>query len=107
MPKHISKPSVTRFDVILAFILSFAVAIIVADAWLVVNGFEQLSPSVWTFAGTLTGGEIVAFSLYQIAKEITGSKATKQKVLASKHAYIGQLQEEEEQDGREQGTDKP
>ena len=85
----------SRFDVILAFILTFAVSLIAADMWLVMNGYGEFSSPVFTFAGTITGGEIVAFSIYQIAKEVTENTP---KTLRGKHSYINDL--EEENDGK-------
>jgi len=86
------KAAVSRFDVILVFILAFAVFLVCVNEWNIINGHEQLAANVWTFGGTITGGEIVAFSLYQISKKVMDAKAPA--TLKAKHGYVKDAEEE-------------
>ena len=82
----------SRFDLVLLFIFALIVAILGADLWLIVNGHEQFSGGVWTFATAVCTGEVVTFSLYRIAKGRGFPQSIK-----GKHQIINDLENEEEE----------
>lgn len=83
----------SRFDLILLFIFVLIAVLVGTNVWLIVHGFEQLSPSFWTFATAVCAGEVVTFSLYRIAK----GKQVPQSI-KGKHQIINDLENE----GKEQ-----
>lgn len=82
----------SKFDLILLFIFSLILAICGANAWLIVNGFEQFASGFWTFATAVCAGEIVMFSLYRIAKGRGTPNSIK-----GKHQIISDLENEEKE----------
>lgn len=81
----------SKFDLILLYIFVLIVAVCGANAWLIVNGYEQFVAGFWTFITAVCAGEVVTFSLYRIAK----GKETPSSI-KGKHGIINDMENEEE-----------
>lgn len=82
-----------KFDLILLYCFSFAVYLVTANFYCVIHEFEQFSAGVWTFATAAVTGEIVMFSLYQIAKK---KNLSIPKFTRGKHQSIDEMESENE-----------
>lgn len=55
-------------DVILLVILAAAAAFFGANAYFILEGYEQWASGAWTCFGIVFGGELLSFALYKIGK---------------------------------------
>ena len=87
----------SRFDLILLFILGLIVAVCASDFLLIVGEYEQYADGFWTFVTAVCTGEVVTFSLYKIATRKT-SKGKAPKHAADASTAVADVEEDLEGD---------
>lgn len=85
----------SKFDIILLFCFTLTVSVVGANFWLVYNGFEQFEAPFWTFLTAAVTGEIVMFSLYEIA---TKARMKTPRNIRAKHATLNDMATQDEED---------
>lgn len=85
------------FKLVLLYCFAFAVAIVAMDFYLIVHGYEQFSQPVWAYATAGTTGEIIMFTVYQIAKK-SGAKIPR--FFRNRHTEVNEMEEDNERNNQ-------
>lgn len=83
----------SKFDVILLFCFTCTVLAGAGEFYLITHGLIGFSSGFWTFLMAAVTGEIVMFSLYEIA---TKARLKTPRNVKGKHAFISDMAEEDE-----------
>ncbi len=84
----------SKFDVILLFCFTCTVAAGAGEFWLQYNGYVGFGGGFWTFLTAAVTGEIVMFSLYEIA---TKARLKTPRNIRAKHATLNDMATEDEE----------
>ena len=90
----------SKFDIILLYCFTLTVAVIGANFYLITHGYMPFDGSMWSFLTAAVTGEIIMFSLYEIA---TKARMKTPKNIKGKHAYISDIAAEDE--AKKEGKD--
>lgn len=83
----------SKFDIILLYCFTLTVVVIAANFYLITHEYMPFDSSMWQFLTAAVTGEIIMFSLYEIA---TKARLKTPKNAKGKHAYIADIAAEDE-----------